>query len=180
MNHGDGDKCSEAAGETFPADDQSAVLPLEPRKRPLGLKARDVLFHGAPTRLSMFPDSFGDLGADTPFAKAMAKVFGIIALIRGQHLESFTRSAPLTRVDVQRVQQWEDLGPLVPIGGRGAYGQRHARGIRETMDEDALAFPAIGHALTIPFARGTRNHPPRRIATESSRVPRRARGGALA
>src|SRR5919108_6681454 len=108
MKHRYREKRIEACRGAFPADHPSAVLPLEPGKRPLGLEARDVLFQGTPTRFSVFPDSFGDLGADTPFAKALTQVFGIIALIRGQHRESFAWSAPLTRADVERVQQWED------------------------------------------------------------------------
>jgi hypothetical protein len=38
------EQCVEACCETLPADDQAAVLALEPRKRPLGLKARDIRF----------------------------------------------------------------------------------------------------------------------------------------
>jgi len=66
MPHRHREKCIEACRETFPADDQSAVLAVEPRKRPLGLEARDDPFDGASTRLSVVPDAFRDLGADTP------------------------------------------------------------------------------------------------------------------
>jgi hypothetical protein len=48
------------------------------------------------------------------------------------------------------------------------------------MDEDTFAFPAIGDPLTAAFARGKTSHPRRHTAIESSRVPRRARVGALA
>src|SRR5919108_832643 len=51
VNHGDGEKRVEAGDETFPADHQAAVLPLEPRTCSRRLEARDVLFEGAPTRL---------------------------------------------------------------------------------------------------------------------------------
>jgi hypothetical protein len=54
MNHRDGEKHVEAGRETFPADDQSAVLALEPRKRPFGLKARDGPFLGAPRGFLVF------------------------------------------------------------------------------------------------------------------------------
>ena len=74
MNDSDGEERVEAGGDSFPAHDQAAVLPLEPGKRPLGLEARDVLFHGAPTRLSRLPHPFGDLGPDTTGAEAMTEV----------------------------------------------------------------------------------------------------------
>ena len=82
--------------------------------------------------------------------------------------------------DVQGIQQREDLGTLVPIRGRGAHGQRHAGGIREGMDEETFAPPATRAPLTAACARGKTSHPRRRTAPELSRVPRRARGGALA
>jgi hypothetical protein len=69
MHHRHGEKCVEACRETLPADDQAAVLALEPRKRPLGLEARNILFNGSPTSLSVFPDAFRDLGANTSFAQ---------------------------------------------------------------------------------------------------------------
>ena len=115
MEHCHREKRVEAGCETFPSDDQSAVLALEPRKRPFGLDSRDVLFYGAPTRLSVVPYPFGDLGANTPLTKAMAKVFGVISFIRCQHLEPFTRSAAVARADVESIEQRDDLGPFVTI-----------------------------------------------------------------
>jgi hypothetical protein len=122
MNHRDGEKCVEAGRETLPSDDQSAVLALEPRKRPLSLESRDGLSYGAPTWLSVFPHPFGNLGADTPFTKAMAKLFGVIAFIRHQHLEPFMRSAPFTCADVESIEQRDDLVPFVTIRGGRARG----------------------------------------------------------
>jgi hypothetical protein len=62
MPHRHREKGVEACRETVPAGNHAAVLALEPRTRPLGLEARDVLFHGAPTRLSGVPDACGDWG----------------------------------------------------------------------------------------------------------------------
>ena len=120
MNQRDCEKRVEAGRETFPTHDQAAVLALEPRKRPLGLEARNILFNRSSTRLFGLPYPFGDLRADPTSAEALAQVFGVIAFVRRQHLEPFTWSAPLTRADVQGIQQWNDLGPLVTIRGRGA------------------------------------------------------------
>jgi hypothetical protein len=180
MQQGDDEKCIEAGGQTFPADDQAAVLPLEPGKGALGLKARNVLPEGTPTWFPGVPHPLGNLGPNPTFPESLAKICGIIPFVHGQHLEPFAWSAPCTRADAQGIQQRDDLGPLVTIGGRGARGQRHASGVREAVDEDAFAFPAIRDALTAPFARGKRSHPQRRTATESSRVPRPAQVGALA
>jgi len=139
MHHRDGEKRVEAGGETFPADDQAAVLPLEPGKCPLGLVARDVLFDWPPARVAVLPHAFGNLGPDTASAQTMTEVFGIIPLIHGQHLEAFTWSAPFARADVEGVQQRDDLGPLMTIGRRGARGQRHASTVRQAVNEDAFA-----------------------------------------
>jgi hypothetical protein len=86
VNHSNSEKRVEAGGQTFPADDQAAVLALEPGKGALGLEARDILFDRTPTRFSGLPHPFGDLGADPALAEAPAEVFGIIALICRQDL----------------------------------------------------------------------------------------------
>ena len=104
MKHRDGEERIEAYRETFPAHDQAAVLALEPRKRPLGLEARNVLFHGAPTRLFGVPHPFGNLRSNPTFPESIAKIFGVIALIRRQHFEPFARSAPFPRADVEGAQ----------------------------------------------------------------------------
>jgi len=74
MPHGHGEKRVEAGRETFPADDQAAVLPLEPGERLLGLEAQDLLIDRAPTRLSGVPHPFGELRSDP--ASAQASVAG--------------------------------------------------------------------------------------------------------
>jgi DNA methylase len=176
MNHRHGEKRVEACRKTFPADDQTAVLALEPGKCPFGLEARNILVDRPPTRLSGLPHPFGDLRADPPSTEALAQVFGVIAVVRRQHLESFARSAAFTRAEAEGIQQGEDLGALVPIGRRRAQGQWHASGVREAVDEHTFAFAAIRNTLTTAFARGNTSHPRPRTATESCRVLRQSRG----
>ena len=51
VHHGAGAKRVEAGRETCPADDQAAVLALEPRNRPLGVEAvGDTPFAPSPLR----------------------------------------------------------------------------------------------------------------------------------
>jgi len=154
VNHGNSKKRVEASGDTFPAHDQSAILPLKPGKCPLDLEARDSLFDRPPPRLAALPHPFGNLRPDTACAEGMTEVFGIIPLICRQNLEAFTWSAPFARADVEGIQQRDDLGPLVTIGRRRARGHRHASTVREAVDVDAFAFSAIGDSLTAAFARG--------------------------
>ena len=152
MDQRNSEKRVEACRKTFPAHNQATVFALAPGKRPLSLETRHILFDRSPPRLFGVPHPFGDLRADPTSAEAPAEVFGVIALVGRQYLEPFARSAACARADAEGIQQREDLGALVPIGGRGARRQRHDRGIREAVDEDALAFPAISHPLTAAFA----------------------------
>src|SRR5919199_2968665 len=122
VNDGHHKKRVEAGGETFPAHDQSTVLPLKPGKRPLDLEARDRLFDRPPPRLAALPYPFGNLGPDTACAKARTEVFGIIPFIRHQNLEAFAWSAPFAGADMEGIQPREDLGALVRIGGHRARG----------------------------------------------------------
>jgi hypothetical protein len=178
--HGHGEKRIEARGQTFPADNQPAVRALEPSQRPLGLVAGHILLDRTAARLFGFPYPFGDLGADPTSAEALAQVFGVLAFLRRQHREPFARAASFIWADVQSIQQRDDLGPLLTMCGRGTRGQRHTGAVREAMDEEALAFPALRDALTAACARGKRNQPRRHTATESSRVPRPVRVSVLA
>jgi hypothetical protein len=103
VNHGNGEKRVEAGCQTFPADNQAAVLPLEPRNCALSLEARDVLFAGPPTRLFGFPDPFGDLRPDTAFPEAMAESLRVVPFIRCEDLEPLARSAPFARADAEGI-----------------------------------------------------------------------------
>jgi hypothetical protein len=142
-------------------------------------KRGTALLTGRPRGFWGFP-LLGNLGAEAASAEALAQVFGIIAPIRRQGLESLARSALLTGADVQGIQQRDDSGPLVTIRGRGTRGQRHTGGVRKAVKADALAFPAVGNAFIAAVARGNTSHPPYRMATAPGRVPRRARAAGLA
>jgi hypothetical protein len=83
------------------------------------------------------------------------------------------------RTTKQRYLRWNQAN-VRSAWKRGARRQRHASGVREAVDEDALAFAAIRNALTAACARGTMNHPRPRTAIESCRVPRPPRGAGLA
>lgn len=144
MQHRDGEKCVEADGETFPAQDQAAVLPREPGTWPLGLVARNAFCDGPPSRAAVLPHACGNLWPAPASAQAMTESFGLIPLIHGPHLEAFTWSAPLARAAVEGIQPRDALGSLMPMGRRGARGQRHASTVREAVDEDAWACAAIG------------------------------------
>lgn len=180
MTHGHREQRIEAGSETFPADDQPAVLAVEPGNGPLGLGARDFLVDWPAPGRTAVPSSFGQLGANPARAPATAEVAGLIALIRRQPREACARSALFPGAAGQGSQPRDDLGPLVPMGGGRVRGQRQARGIREAMDADALALPALRHPRTAACARGKRRHPRPQTATASCRVPQRARIGAPA
>lgn len=144
------------------------------------LNARDVLCEGAPTWFFIVPDPPRQLRPDPACPEAMAERLRVVPLIRREHLEPLTRSAPSAGADAAGVHQGQDVGPLVTARRRGARGQWHARRVREDVDEDPLALPALGHALTVASPRGKKQHRPRRRATGSARVPRPARAHALA
>ena len=91
MDHGYGEKGVEAGGETLPAHDHAAVLPLQPGKRPLGLVARGFPFHWPPPRAAALPHPLGDLGPDPASAEALTEVFRIIPLI---HLRPYATPSP--------------------------------------------------------------------------------------
>jgi hypothetical protein len=177
VNHGDGEKRIEAGGETFPAHDQAAVLPLELRKCALGLKAWGVLFEGTPPRLFRLPDPFRNLRPDPTTPEAMTESLGVVPGIRREDLKPLARSAPFACMDAAGIQQGEDLRPLVAVHRRRARGQWHACRVSKAVDEDAFAFPAIGYALTAALARGKMKRQWRRSAIESSHVPRPAPAG---
>jgi hypothetical protein len=175
VNYSNGKQRVEACGDSLPADGQAAVLPLEPGEGPLGLKVREPLCDWTPTWLSGLPHSFGDLGPDSAFAKSIAEVFGLIPFIRHEDLKPFARSAPCARADVEGIPQWNDLGPLIAIGGGRIIGPWHASTVGEAVDEDASTFSARASALTATFAWWRMHHPRRHRATASCRVSQPAR-----
>jgi hypothetical protein len=95
------------------------------------------------------------VGENPACAEALAKPLGIIPFISRYDLEPLTRSAPFARTDEDGIQQGEDdLGPLVAISRRCTRRQGHAGAVRETMDQDTLAFPTMGNPLTASLPGG--------------------------
>jgi hypothetical protein len=139
VHYGDREKRVEADYETFTADHQAAVLPLEPRTCSLSLDAWDVLFEGAPARLFGVPDPFGHLRPDPACPEAVAESLRVVPFIRREDLEPLALSTPLARADAAGIQQWKDLGPLVAVRRRGARRPWHALCVRGAVDEDACA-----------------------------------------
>ena len=180
MDDGNGQERVEAGRQALPADDQAAVLFLEPGEGALRLESRHVHLERSTPRSAGLPHPFRQLGADTSMAELLAQSFGVIALICRQDLWTFAGSAAFAGVDGHRLQQRHDLRALVPIGRRRADGSWHAPCVREAMEEDALTFPPVGDAVTAAFARGKRSRRWPRTATESARALRQGRGCGLA
>jgi hypothetical protein len=179
MDHSDGEKGSDADRETLPADHEVAVFFLEPRKHPPRLEARHLHCDWPSTRLSPFPDPLRNPGPEAPLAALLAQRFGLVSFVRREAPGACARSAALSRADVQGIQPRDDRGPLAPIGGRRARGQRHTRGVREAMDQDPLTVPPGGDGFTAAFARGkTRRRPPH-PAIGGAPGPRRDPAGGL-
>ena len=60
----------------------------------------------------------------------------------------------MARADLDRLQPWHHLGAFIPVGWRGPVRSRPPVPLGETVDEDALALPAVGDALAATLARG--------------------------
>jgi hypothetical protein len=170
----------EAGREPFPTDGQAAVLALEPGTRPLGLGARNLCVDRPSPRLAARPHALRNLGADPALTATTAAVFRLGPLLRRQDQVAFARSTPVAGADVEGIQPRDDWRPLIPLGGRRARRQRPASRVCEAGDEEPFAVAARGDTLTPACARGNTRPPRPRTATESSRVPRLARIGALA
>jgi hypothetical protein len=180
MDHRDGQERREACRQPLPADDQAAVLVLTPGNRPLGLDAGDIQFAGAAPRVRGLPEALRYLRPTPACAPLQAQRVGVIALVCRQHLGTLARTPWLASLEADGVQPREHLGPLIAVGRGRTVGQGPARGVREAVEEAPLACTTAGDALTAACARGQTSRRPRRPATESSRVPRPARGAALA
>lgn len=122
MDDRHGQERVEADRVTLPADDQAAVLFLEPGEGALSLESRHIHLERPTARLAGLPDPFGPLGTDASAAELLAQGFGVIACIGRQHLRTFARPAALAGVDGHRIQQRHDLRALVPVRRRRAGG----------------------------------------------------------
>ena len=119
MDRGERQKRVEACRNALPPDHEAAIFLLEPGKCPLGLASRHPLFAWSPPVFLGLPHPLRDLCPNTTPPQLLPQRFGIIAFIRREDLEAFTRTAPFARADLDRIQPWHHLGALIPIGGRG-------------------------------------------------------------
>jgi hypothetical protein len=67
MDRGDRKKRLKARRDTLPADDQAAILLLEPGKCPLGLEPWHHFFDRSTPIFLGLPDALGDLRPDPTF-----------------------------------------------------------------------------------------------------------------
>src|SRR5215471_2199890 len=115
MNHGDGQQCCEAGCEPLQADDHTTILVLEPGQGALGLAAWPLLLHRPPTRGRALPDPCEDLRPDASLTELLAQRVGVIPFVGHDHLQAFPRVPPPPSPETDRVQQWDNLGPLVAV-----------------------------------------------------------------
>jgi len=85
----DRQKCLKACGKTLPSHHPASILLLEPGECPLGLEPRPHVFDGAPARFLGLPDALRERRSYTTLASLLPQRFGIIALIRRTHFETF-------------------------------------------------------------------------------------------
>src|SRR6516165_6953525 len=142
VNRGKSQACLETCGDALPADDQAPVFLLKPGHGPLGLEPWHHLCAGPPPIFLGLPDALRDLGPAPPLPELLAPRFRLIACLRGDDAPPVAGAAPLARADLDGIKQRQHVGPLVPLGRRGAVGQGHATALRETVDQNPFAFPA--------------------------------------
>src|SRR4029453_1825199 len=180
VDRGDGQKRVEAGGNTLPTHNQTTIFLLKPSKRPLRLESGHHFFDRSAPVFLRFPDALGNLRPNTPLPELLPERFRIIPLIRRDDLEPFAGTPPFPGVNLDRIEQRHHLGPLIPVGRRGAVRQGHPTPLGEAVDKDPLAFPPVGDALAATLPRGKKRHQRRHTPNESSRVPRQSRVSALA
>src|ERR687886_2813371 len=180
VNRGESQECLETCGDALPADDQATVFLLKPGKGPLGLEPWNHLCDGPTPIFLGLPDALRALGPDPPLPELLAQRFRIIAFIRGDDAQPFAGTAPFARADLDGIKQRQHLRPLVPIGWRGAVGQRHAAALGQAVDQNPFAFPPAGDALAPTLARGKTRRQRRHTPNESYRVLPQCRESVLA
>src|SRR5215831_6757192 len=170
-----------AAGRNaLPADHQTTIFLLKPRKRALGLEPWDNLFDRPAPVFLRLPDALGDLRPNAPLPELLPQRFRIIAFICCDDLEPFAGAPPFARVYLDGIEQRHHLGPLIPIGRRDAVRQGPPAPLGEAVDEAPLAFPPVCDALAATLPRGKKRHQRRHTPNGSSRVPRQSPESALA
>src|SRR6516165_4256070 len=180
VNRGKSQACLETCGDALPADDQAPVFLLKPGHGPLGLEPWHHLCAGPPPIFLGLPDALRDLGPAPPLPELLAPRFRLIACLRGDDAPPVAGAAPLARAALDGSKRRQHVGPLVPLGRRGAVGQGHATALREPVEQHPCAFPAAGAARAAPLPRGKQRHPRRHTPHTSCRALLRYRDSAPA
>jgi hypothetical protein len=114
MDRRDSQKRREAGREALPADDQTAILFLEPRKRALGSEAGHIALDRSPTWGLGLPYPFWNLRPDASCAQLPAQGFAVYPLSVAMTFRRF-RGPPACR---------SGAGPH-PAGGSPGPARRH-------------------------------------------------------
>src|SRR5262245_35287955 len=117
MDDSDRQKRCEAGPETLPTDDQLAVLPLQPRERPLSLEAWHGDFDRATAQLLCFPTHVWGSALRCPGGEVADGGFCMIVFVCDNDLRSSVRASTLVRPQADGVQPRDDLLTLVAFDG---------------------------------------------------------------
>ena len=79
MDRSKSQKRLKAGRNALPADHQTTIFLLKPRKRALGLEPWDHCFDRSAPGFLRLPDALGDLCPDTPLPELLPQRFRIIA-----------------------------------------------------------------------------------------------------
>ena len=161
-----------ARSNALPTDYQAAVFILEPGKCELSLEPREHFLDWSTAVFLGLPDPLRDLRPNPVLPQLLPQRFRIIAFIRREDPKAFAGPAPLARGYLDRIQQRQHVGALLPVGRRGPIRQGHATSVREAVDQDPFALPAAGDARAATLARGKKRRPRRHTPNESSLFPR--------
>jgi hypothetical protein len=129
---------------------QATVCLLEPGKGPLGLESWDDLFHWSPTIFLGLPDALRELRPEPTLPELLAEGLCSIPFVCRDVLETLAGAPCFAWAPLDRLEPWEDLGALIPVGRCEAMCPRHPVALGEAVDEEALALPPVGNALAPP------------------------------
>src|SRR5262249_40631620 len=141
VNRGKSQECLETCGDALPADDQAPVFLLKPGNGPLGWEPWHHLCAGPPPIFLGLPDALRALGPAPPLPELLAPRFRLIACLRGDDAPPVAGAAPLARAALDGIKRRQHVGPLVPLGRRGAVGQGQGTALPEPVEQHPLALP---------------------------------------
>ena len=150
MDRSASQKRLKAGGNTLPTHHQATVFLLEPGKGPLGLESWDDLFHWSPTIFLGLPDALRELRPEPTLPELLAEGLCSIPFVCRDVLETLAGAPCCAWAPLDRLEPWEDLGALIPVGRCDAMCPRHPVALGEAVDEEALALPPVGNALAPP------------------------------